>query len=78
MKTHLIREAHVKYASELQIHTSASSIPEGINPFYLGVVPPPPAPAPAALADAPLTTLSKGQWKKANKKRCLEEGNISA
>ena len=78
MKTHLVREAHVKYTSELQIHVSASPIPEGIDPFYLGVVPPPPAPAPAAPAEAPLTTLSKGQQKKANKKRRLEEGNIWA
>ena len=64
--------------SEPQIHVSASPLPEGINPFYLGVVPPPPALAPAALVDAPLTTLSKGQRKKANKKCHLEKGNILA
>ena len=57
---------------------SVSPIPEGIDPFYLGVVPPPLAPAPAAPADTPLTALSKGQWKKANKKRHLEEGNVLA
>ena len=81
MKTHLVWEAHVKYASELQIRTSASPLPEGIDPFYLGVVPPPPAPAPAALADTPLMTLSKGQRKKASKaskKQHLKEGNILA
>ena len=73
-----VREAYVKYASELQIRASVSPLPEGIDPFYLGVVPPPPALAPAAPVDAPLMTLSKGQWKKANKKRHLEEGNVSA
>ena len=78
MKTCLVKEAHVKYASEPQIRVSASPLPEGLDPFYLGVVPPPPAPAPAAPVDTPLTTLSKGQRKKANKKRRLEEGNVSA
>ena len=57
---------------------SASPIPEGIDPFYLGVVPPPSALAPVAPADTPLTTLSKGQQKKANKKCHLEEGNTLA
>ena len=78
VRTRLVREAHVKYASVPQIRESASPIPAGIDPFYLGVVPPPPAPAPAAPAESPLTILSKGQRKKANKKRCLEEGNVSA
>ena len=77
-QTRLVQEAHVKYTSELEICRSASPLPEGIDPFYLSVVPPPPAPAPAAPVDAPLTTLSKGQWKKANKKHRLEEGNVSA
>ena len=78
VKTRLVREAHARYASAPQIPVSASPLPEGLDPSHLGGVPPPPAPAPSAPAAPPLTALSKGQRKKAIKRRRLEEGNVSA
>ena len=78
VKKRLVREAHARYASAPQIPVSASPLPEGLDPLHLGGIPHPPAPASTALAAPPLTALSKGQRKKANKKRRLEEGNVSA
>ena len=78
VKARLVREAHARYASAPQIPASASPLPEGLDPSHLGGVPPPPAPASSTPAASPLTALSKGQRKKANKKRRLEEGNVSA